>query len=357
MVVDADIEVSRAVCGKIACNSVKVIPRGSSPSVPGDIIEKIGGAGLDAEVAENSVAVFRLLADAEGAVHGKSPDEVHFHEVADSIADVVGTCSAVRRLGVERVYCTPVGVGGGTVDTAHGLLPVPAPATMEILRRGSLTWRGGPSEHELLTPTAAALLSHLVTHPVDFMPPMRIESVGYGCGSHDTPHPNLLRAVLGDIEPEHSGDIVAVLETNIDHAGGEVIAHAAERLFENGALDVTMAPVTMKKGRPGVIVTVISPPDRARELARLLMDETGTLGVRLREQGRVVADREELKVEVELEGRQFEIGVKVARGIDGGLIDVSAEYDDCRRAALAGGITLREVVRLAEDKAKSIVYR
>jgi len=352
-VVPADMEVRRAGEGGIAGKRVKVVPGGEPPGDFRGIIDGIENAGLADKVAGDSKAVFRLLADAEGEVHGLPPKDVHFHEVADSVADVVGTCSAVNRLGVECVYCTPVSVGGGTVKTAHGILPVPAPATLEILRRGNMPWRGGPSEHELLTPTAAALLARLVTHPVDFMPPMRIESVGYGCGSHDTPHHNVLRAVLGEVAPAQSSDRVVVLESNMDHAGGEVIAHAAERLFQSGALDVTLIPATMKKGRPGVIFSVISTPEKAHELARLLMAETGTLGVRMREMERVVADREQLMVEVTIGGKPFEVGVKVARDAGGGVIDVSAEYEDCRRVALDCGMTLREVVRIVEERARN----
>jgi len=356
-VADVDIEVKRINKGGIACNHVEVIPHGKSPGDFKDILDRIKKSGLDRDVAESSIAVFRMLAEAEGKVHGTPVEEVHFHEVADSVADVVGTCSALHGLGVESVYCTPVSVGGGTVKTAHGELPVPAPATLEVLRRSSLQWRGGPSEHELLTPTAAALLATFVTHPTEFMPPVKIECIGYGGGSLDTPHPNVLRAVIGDITPAMSTDSVVVLESNMDHAGGEVIAHAAERLFEGGALDVTLIPATMKKSRPGVVVTVIAPPEKARELARLLIKETGTLGVRMREQERIIAGREQSSVVIDVNGSTHEVGVKVARDASGSVIDVSAEYEDCRRVALVCRLTMRDVARLAESEARKTLGR
>ncbi|HKB17280.1 MAG TPA: nickel pincer cofactor biosynthesis protein LarC, partial [Planctomycetota bacterium] len=215
----------------------------------------LAGASFPSRVRERSLAVFRRLANAEAAVHGTTTERVHFHEVgaSDAIADVVGACLALEDLRVERVVASPPRLGTGSVESEHGRIPVPAPGTLELLR-GSKARLGGP-RGERTTPTGAAILTGLAA-AVEGEISLRIESVGYGAGTHDFGDgPNLLRVVLGDGEENEGDEIVEVLETNLDDVPGQVVGHALERLLEAGALDAFAAPVFMKKNRPGVVLT------------------------------------------------------------------------------------------------------
>jgi len=303
-----------------------------------DIRKLLGKAKLAAAVRE--------LADAEARVHGTSPDEVHFHEVGavDSIVDITGAAIALHRMEIERVTCTPVALGHGTVETDHGRLPLPAPATLELLRGiptvpAHVAW-------ETVTPTGAAILRCVVDEFCE-LPAMTIEGAGLGAGNdRPGPMPNVLRAVLGRTGGMGSDRIVA-LECNLDDLNPEHFDYLMECLLEAGALDVSIQNVQMKKNRPGFLVRVLARPSDRMELAQILFRESTTLGVRTSEWDRVVLEREERRV-VTPYGR---IGIKFVERLDGG-VDVSAEYDDCKRAARKAGIALRDVIRAAEACAR-----
>jgi hypothetical protein len=317
-----------------------------------DIVSVIEHSGLDNEIIQNALGVFERLAHAEATVHGEPKESLHFHELGawDTIGDLVGSAVAFRELRPEIVISTPISVGTGVVETEHGLLPVPTPATVELLRDTSLIYRGGPFESasELLTPTGAALFAHFVQRSEPFLPQMYIERVGYGAGSRDGPVPNVLRASLGAIEGL-SRDAIEVLETNVDSISGEVLGNLIEVLMAEGAKDVTIAPVLMKKGRAGHIIKVITAPQDAARLAYRIMEETGSLGVRVMQvKHRFVANREEKKVKVSIQGVEREVGVKIGRNAEGAVLTVAVEFEDAKRIANELKLPLKDVMRIVE---------
>ena len=298
----------------------------------------IAESGLAAAVKERAIRLFQRLGEAEAKIHGMPVDRVHFHEVGavDSIVDLVGAAAAVEHLAPERLTCGPVNVGSGRVKTAHGELPVPAPATAELLR-GVPIW-GGPGG-ELTTPTGAVLLAELVD---DFiaLPPLVLDGIGYGLGRKDLPgQPNAVRLLQGRAaEVSDARPQVAVLECEIDDLPGEGFGFLMERLLDAGALDVFFTAVQMKKSRPGTLVTVLCRPAQLEELAALLLVESGSLGCRYHVTSRFEARREIAEVETVFGT------VRVKRAwFQGRPLAAAPEYDDCRRLALAGGVPWREV--------------
>ncbi len=313
-----------------------------------DIVRVLEGARLEAPVRERALAIFEALARAEARVHRTPIEKVHFHEVGavDAIVDVTGAAIALERLGIQRVSATPVALGGGSVETQHGRLPLPAPATLELLR-------GIPSipahvAWETVTPTGAAIL-RTIADDFGSLPAMTVEGVGYGAGDERPgPMPNLLRAVLGR-SSSLATDRVAVLETHLDDCIPEHFDYLMERLFEAGALDVSLQHLQTKKNRPGFGLRVIARPAEREALARLLLSESTSLGVRVAEQDRLVLHRELRRVRTPF----GVIGVKLLR--DGeGRPQVTAEYDDCKAAARRSGKPLREVVRAAEEAGRKL---
>jgi uncharacterized protein (TIGR00299 family) protein len=303
-------------------------------------------AELETPVRARALAIFDAMAVAEGRVHGVAPEDVHFHEVGaiDAIVDVTGAAIGLHRLGIERVTASPVALGHGTVQTEHGLLPLPAPATLELLRGmptvpAHVSW-------ETVTPTGAAILRTIVDE-FSPLPAMTVERIGHGAGNdRPGPMPNLLRAVLGDAG-EKSHDRIISLECNLDDFVPEHFDYLMERLFDAGALDVSLQNIQMKKNRPGFLVRVLSRPVQRIELTEILMSESTTLGVRSVEWDRVVLPRHSRKVSTPF-GR---IGIKFVNTSDG-RVEVSAEYDDCKRAARKHQKSLREVIRAAEKIAE-----
>lgn len=291
-----------------------------------EIYDIIDRSSLKAEVKEMSKEAFLRLARAEGKIHGKAPEEVHFHEVGamDSIVDIVGSCILMDMVKPDRVVASPVNVGSGTVECAHGVLPVPAPATLELLKGIPVYARG--EEGELTTPTGALLLS-IFASEFGPMPPGIPEKVGYGLGKRDRESPNVLRAVLlkaegGDLEK----DRVLVMEANIDDMNPEFYDEVMERLFARGALDVFLTSIVMKKSRPAVKLSCIVPLDKREEIARALLEETTTIGVRYYEVERYKLDRT-------IEQRDTPWGpvkVKVLKR-GGKVVRTSLEFEDVRR--------------------------
>lgn len=314
-----------------------------------EIRELLEQAPLDGPVRDCALAIFEALARAEARVHGTAIEDVHFHEVGavDAIVDVTGAAIGLHRLGIERVTATPVALGHGTVHTQHGELPLPAPATLELLKGiptvpAHVAW-------ETVTPTGAAILRTVVDEFTP-LPAMTVEAVGYGAGNdREGPMPNLLRAVLGRTDGM-GADRIAVLETNLDDLVPEHFDYLMERLLDAGALDVSIQHIQMKKNRPGFLVRVLSRIADRRQLAEILFAESTAIGVRTSEWDRLILSREARSVETPY-GR---ISVKLVRGSKG-RVEVSAEYDDCRRAALTAGVPLRDVVRAAESAARESV--
>ncbi|MDJ0848218.1 MAG: nickel pincer cofactor biosynthesis protein LarC [Myxococcota bacterium] len=312
------------------------------------IVSVLRKARLDGSVRGRALAIFEALGRAEAKVHGIPLEKVHFHEVGavDAIVDVTAAALGLALLGVERVTASPVGLGQGTVDTAHGRLPLPAPATLELLR-------GVPTvpahvEWETVTPTGAAILATVVER-YGPLPAMTVEAVGHGAGNdREGPLPNVLRAVLGRASGA-SADRVVLLETHLDDLVPEHFDYLMERLFAGGALDVSVQHLQMKKNRPGYLVRVMARPSERLELAKILFAESSAIGVRVTESDRIVLEREERRVSTPW-GR---VRVKRVRDTEGG-VSVSAEYDDCRRVARRHRVPLREVVRVAEEKGREL---
>jgi uncharacterized protein (TIGR00299 family) protein len=294
---------------------------------------------LPARAKQYSAAVFQKLGEAEAKVHGIAIEKVHFHEVGavDSICDIVGACTALALLGIYEIHCSPVNVGSGTVKTEHGVLPVPAPATAELLA-GKPVYSRGPAM-ELTTPTGAAIVSALASG-FGAMPPLRIVSTGYGAGDRDFPeHANILRAIVGETTAATESTTVAVLEANIDDCSPQLLGYAMDRLFEAGALDVTLEPVLMKKNRPGTLLRVIARPESQESLAQLIFAETTTLGLRIYAAERRFQSRSISAVETS----HGTVRIKVA-----GNGSFAPEYDDCRELARKTGTPLKEILAEAQ---------
>jgi uncharacterized protein (TIGR00299 family) protein len=318
-----------------------VVKIDDAPQPPRDLaaIRKlISAAGLDQEVKEKSLAVFTSLGEAEGKVHNRAPETVHFHEVGavDSIVDIVGCVYGLTRLGPDVIHSSRLPLGSGFVETAHGRIPIPAPATMNLLKGVPVFQPGLP--FELVTPTGAALVKYFA-EAFGSMPPMTIDSVGYGVGSRDLPdRPNLLRVILGKAAIDMETETVVVLETNIDDINPEWSGYLMERLQRAGALDVVFCPLKIKKTRPGVQVQVVGRPDAQDLLMQILFQESGTLGVRFHHTQRRVLDREE----VQLRSPWGKMQAKRVTQPDGSSYLVP-EYESCRAIALQKDLPIRAV--------------
>ena len=304
------------------------------------ILEMIGKAELSPRVKTNVEAVFRRLGEAEAEVHQLPLEKVHFHEVgaADSIADIVGACVAFEALEVDRVLCSPVNLGSGTVQTEHGVLPVPAPATARLLEKAPVYARGPAVE--LTTPTGAAVAASLAC-TFGVLPPMKIARTGYGAGTRDfSEHANVLRVILGEPTGAREAVEVSVIEANIDDLNPQVLAYAAERLLEAGALDVALQPLVMKKGRPGNLLRVIARPEDREALAQLIFAETSTLGLRIYTAERRVQGRTCAEVQTPYGAVRMKISSEGS---------YTPEYEDCRKLAKESGVPLREILAAANQ--------
>ena len=317
-----------------------------------EIHELLERADLPDRVRARARAVFARLAEVEGAIHGIDPAEVELHEVGaiDSIIDVVGACAALESLGITEIRCSPVAVGTGTVRSAHGLIPNPAPATVALLRDASAPTVGLETTLEVTTPTGAGLMTTLAG-VFGAAPPMTIEAVGYGAGTADTPErANVVQVVIGEataagasvIDP--GGSPVVLLEANVDDVTGEVLADAVAALLAAGAHDAWLTPIVMKKGRPAHTVSVLCDPTDAARLRGVLVERTGTLGVRASSLVRWPQRRTMATVEV---GGQT-IGVKITAS------RVKVEFDDAARAATALGRPVAEIISRAEEAGRAL---
>jgi hypothetical protein len=322
-------------CGIAATKFHVSIEGAQHPRHLAHILKMIEKAALPDRAKQNAAAVFQRLGEAEAAVHQEPIERVHFHEVgaADSIADIVGACLAFELLGVQSIVSSPLNVGSGTAKTAHGLLPVPAPATAALLR-GKPIYADGPAV-ELTTPTGAALAATLASS-FGAMPPLKISAIGYGAGSHDfKERANVLRVILGEETGAAEATTISVLEANIDDLSPQILAYAMDRLLEKGALDVTLQPIAMKKGRPGTLLRVLARPEDREAMAAAIFAETSTLGLRIYSAERQVQARHW----VEIETPHGKVRMKVSS--EGAY---APEYEDCRRIAQETGVPLKQVI-------------
>jgi len=346
-----EFKLTRAVRGNLVGARVDLrIPAQQPPRKLGDIEEMIGKTELAETVKEKALKIFRRLAEAEGKLHNLPPGEVHFHEVGavDAIIDIVGACLGLELVEVSELVCSPLNVGGGRVETEHGSLPIPAPATAELLKGIPIYSTG--IEGELVTPTGAAIVSTLA---VSFgpMPAMKVERIGYGAGEKDLPqHANVARLFVGESvevvkpQPGAAGDeLVSVIEANLDDMSPQLYGYFVEQALAAGALDVTCSAVQMKKNRPGLLVTVLCAPESSEPLAQLLFEQTTTIGLRIYEARRKVLEREFVSVKTPY----GEVRVKVAKR-EGKVVNVAPEYEDCQRLAAEKSVPLKEVILAAQ---------
>jgi hypothetical protein len=305
----------------------------------GEIVRLIEAAPLAPRVRRDALAMFRAIGVAEAKLHGVAVDEVHFHEVGavDSIADVVGVAACLAALEIDAVYAGPVSVGANAmIETRHGPMPVPAPATIEILRGHPIRFTSHP--FELATPTGAAVIAAFARGDLD-REDLRVLSVGYGAGAREVPGlPNMLRVVVGEL-PESAAESVLVLETNIDDMNPQIYPFVMDKLFEAGAVDVYLTPIIMKKSRPGILLSAMLPEGAREAVLGVLTRETTTLGVRIRRIDREVLPRESLIADTPFGP------MRVKESIRGGARIRTPEYEECRRVALEQNLPLIEIYR------------
>ena len=327
-----------------------------------EIRELIQHSNIGAHAKSTAIAIFEKLGAAESKIHNVPIDQVHFHEVgaADALVDIICAAVGAEALAVDEFICSPLNVGGGTVHCAHGTFPVPAPATVELLK-GAPVYSSGP-QAELVTPTGAAIVATLATRFSQF-PEMKIETTGYGAGTNDFPaHPNVLRITIGEASKSGAGtcgagaparessaaaleDTVTVLEANLDDLNPQVFGYVMDRLLEAGALDVFATPVQMKKNRPGSLLTILSKPEDAPKLTEIVFAETTTLGIRRREESRQILARKWTTVST----RFGDVRIKIA-SLNGTVTSYAPEHEDCRRLATEHRVPLKLVMQEAVQR-------
>lgn len=302
-----------------------------------ELLQIIERSHLDSEVKKKSKEVFERIASVEAKIHRKPVEGIHFHEIGglDSVVDIVGAVWGLRQMGIDKLYISKVNVGAGFVKCEHGILPIPAPATLSLMT-GKPIYSSGV-ERELLTPTGAALLTSLGSE-FGKMPPMKVERIGYGAGKADLPHPNLLRLIIGTPAVTSGKEMVTVIETNIDDMNPQFYDYLMERLLGMEVQEVFLTPILMKKNRPATLLTVICPYEKLSSIIEFLLNETTTLGLRWREEERSCADREILV----LDTKYGKVRFKLAKW-KGRVVNLSPEYEDCKRLALKKRIPLKAI--------------
>lgn len=336
--IEFDLEIKKVVRRGIQATDVQVkIKHEHHHRHLSDITRIIEESALAESVKQKATSIFRALAEAEARVHGTTAESVHFHEVGavDAIVDIVGACVGLHLLGVERVVVSPLPMGHGWVECQHGRIPLPAPATVEILK-GAPVYSANV-EGELVTPTGAAIVKTLA-HSFGHMPQMRVQNTGYGAGNTEFPFPNLLRVFVGETDSSVPFHKVSIVETNIDDMNPEFYNSAMEKLFLAGALDVFTTPICMKKNRPGALLTVICPEEKAGAVSEVVLRETTSFGVRVTSGERRCLDRRWVDVKTEFGTVKVKAGS--LRGED---LTISPEYEDCKKAAEIAGVPVRRV--------------
>jgi pyridinium-3,5-bisthiocarboxylic acid mononucleotide nickel chelatase len=343
-IADFEIQIRRVEKNGFSATKVDVLIADDAPRRHiGDIETIIRNSDLTEAIQDQAIAIFRNIGQVEADIHGTTLDQVHLHELSglDTIVDVVGALVGLQALGVEKFYASPVPLGLGLAQGAHGTFPIPAPATLGLLEGVPVI--GLDLDKELVTPTGAALLTHLVT---DFgsIPAMKIEAVGYGAGGRDLPIPNVLRLLLGEQKDFADSQVesLLMLETNIDDMNPEIYEYVMQRLFDAGALDVFMAPIQMKKNRPGTTLSVLCREQDAPHLQNILFSETTTLGIRL-----LNVVRSSLRRSAQTVNTQFgQVRMKIAHLPDG-QTKAAPEYEDCRRLALEHNLPIKVIYHQA----------
>jgi uncharacterized protein (TIGR00299 family) protein len=299
----------------------------------------IESSALSDSVKQRAIAIFQRLGEAEARIHNMAIDDVQFHEVGavDSIVDIVGASIGLETMGIANVITSPLRVGTGTLTCSHGVYPVPGPAASDLLR--GFPVYAGEIEGEMVTPTGAALVA-TVAKGYGPMPRLRVERIGYGAGTREYPRfPNVLRVFIGDVDEESTPTAVTVIEANIDDLNAQVFGNLMDEALAAGALDLFYTAVQMKKNRPGVLLTLLCAPEDREKMAALIFRETTTLGLRYREEQRVILGREHVTVETPY----GPIRIKVARNDAGELVNYAPEFEDCRAAAAKSGVAVRQV--------------
>ncbi len=314
-----------------------------------DIIGK--ASGITDKAKNNAIAMFKALGAAEAKIHNTDIERIHFHEVGavDAIVDIVCAAVGAEALNVDQIVCSSLNVGSGTVKCQHGVFPVPAPATLELLKDVPI-YSSGPGA-EMVTPTGAAIVK-ILTSRFSSLPPMKVEQIGYGAGTRDfADHPNVLRIVIGETQDDFETDIshestqvetVVVLEANLDDLNPQVFGYVMDRLLEDGALDAFYVPVQMKKNRPGVLLRVLCRPEEAGKFSSFIFAETSTLGIRRREEKRQVLTRKWESVSTQW----GDVRIKIA-SMNGTITNYAPEYEDCRRIAKEKNVPLKTVINQA----------
>ena len=312
-----------------------------------DITEIINESPLSLAVKEKALKVFNILAVAEAHVHGKPVDEVHFHEVGaiDTIIDIVGSVLALEYLGIEKIYVSRIQTGCGFVQCAHGLMPIPAPATAEILK--NIPHYHGSIEKELVTPTGAALMAALAEPVADLPNIFSGSGIGYGAGTWDLSIPNVVRVTIGEVKIENN-EALLVAECNIDDMSGEIYPYVFEKLLSVGALDVWVTPIIMKKGRPAHKLSVLVSAERLEETVLTVLKETSSLGLRYYQVKRKIASRRFIDTDLADDGT---VAVKIAT-YNEDIVNIAPEYEDCRKIADKTGRALKKVMQEAIKKAE-----
>lgn len=333
-----DITIRQVRKGSISATQVSVVdPSPSHTRSAKEMVSFLQSGLLPQSLQSKAQAILQVIAEAEGRVHGCHPEEVHFHEIGggDTLVDIVGVLYALELLGVQEVYSSPIPTGRGFVRTSHGLLPVPAPVTLELLR--GVPVYTGSEEGELTTPTGAALVTHLVTS-FGPCPHIVVQKIGYGAGLQDFTIPNVLRVILGELEGRENQERNVLLETNIDDMSPQIVEYLAERLFEAGALDVFVTPIYMKKHRPAFMLSVLAPISLAPRLRTLIFEETTTLGVREHEVVKWALPRKEVVISTPwgtVRGKEVHKSGKTV---------TLPEYEECKKIAQKTGLPLQEVL-------------
>ncbi|MGQ0792581.1 MAG: nickel pincer cofactor biosynthesis protein LarC [Deltaproteobacteria bacterium] len=354
-IADYSMRSEKVLRGGISATKFTVIGGEKSPPrrTLRDIYSIIDASAIEGAIKSEAKRIFLSIAEAEAKIHAKSAGEIHFHEIGavDTIIDIAGALLGLKILGVRRVFCSSVNLGSGFVEFSHGRFPVPAPATVEILK--NIPVYSTDSQYELATPTGAAVIAVLAER-FGGIPRMKIEAAGYGAGARDLPAPNALRVFIGEAMDEFAPDagVVSVIESNIDDMNPEIYDYAMGRLFDEGALDVYLTNIFMKKNRPAVKLTVISAPEYRDKLIEILFRETTTIGVRWRDEKRGTLQREVIVANTEFGA----VRVKVAR-LGQAIVNAAPEYEDCRKIAEARGVSLKLVYNLASQAAAKFIAR
>ncbi len=307
---------------------------------------------LNSNIKEDSYRIFEKLAQAEAKVHGRTTDQIHFHEIGavDSIIDIVGAAIGIHHLGIDKIYSSPLPTGTGTVQTQHGIYPIPAPATVEILK--GIPVYGKAIEAELVTPTGAAIISTFA-RSFGEMPAMKITGIAYGAGLQNLNIPNLLRLIVGEgLTAQVEEEKVSLLSTNIDDLNPEIFDYLMDKLLKAGALDVWLQPIQMKKNRPGIIINVLTPYELVNNISEIIFTETSTLGIRIERVHRQKLRREIVNITIPHGKVKVKIGY-----LDHRIASIAPEYEDCARIAKESGIPIKEIFELAKEKAKEKLNR